>query len=310
MKKISPLHKLFSFNRERPILLNALLKPKEIEQACLNIVKKLQTTLILEKLLILFNDELSHYIPVNKVMFFHHKKFIDSDNNVSDNYFMSQNIFQDGVFLGQLYYQFPQRLSFPQKLSLKYFSDLISAPLANCLQYQEIQKLAFQDGLTELANRNQFDIAIANAISSSKNKATSFYLLILDLNNFKKINDQQGHQTGDSVLTSFAKVLTNCCGIQADAFRFGGDEFTMIFHDNKDASVPHLVNCIRNSIVKNTFLMSFQLSCSIGSSKFREDDTLASLFERADKALYKAKNKEGLDLSPCITLNRDNYTDH
>lgn len=133
--------------------------------------------------------------------------------------------------------------------------------------------------------------AFQNSVKNNLLLRRDFSLLILDLDSFKAVNDTFGHQTGDLVLREFSRVLSDYTRERDQVFRYGGDEFTIILNGAKNASVLKIAARIQKAIVNNRLLSKFNISCSIGSAHYQTDDDLSSLCERADQALYLAKNK-------------------
>lgn len=162
---------------------------------------------------------------------------------------------------------------------------------------ESLNHLAHHDSLTGLANRKQFYDSLKNAIALTRRQGGQLALLLLDLNDFKPINDTLGHHVGDLVLQGVAQRLRECVRETDCVARIGGDEFTMILtgiHDEEDA-----VAATRKIIeyMERPFLgdgRSLYVNASIGISIYPTDaDNLESLVRNADVAMYQAKAEVG-----------------
>ncbi|MES2048721.1 MAG: diguanylate cyclase [Pseudomonadota bacterium] len=159
---------------------------------------------------------------------------------------------------------------------------------------RELQRLATTDPLTEIANRRSFLEQAEQIFKASQRYQTSFTMLMLDLDLFKVINDKYGHLGGDKVLTRFAHTV----GLElrdSDLFgRLGGEEFCILLQQAHRDEALNVAERIRQRIQDLSFKDPagdlFTLTVSIGvTHNLENDERLANLLERADKALYQAK---------------------
>ncbi|MDP2901676.1 MAG: diguanylate cyclase [Methylovulum sp.] len=153
---------------------------------------------------------------------------------------------------------------------------------------------ALQDALTELPNRLAYDERLKIEITGWRRYHTPLCLIVWDIDHFKKINDQYGHQIGDKVLVhvarQFAKHIRNADFIA----RFGGEEFTMLLPHTNDQAALKLADKLRcligqSRLKENDIAIAVTLSCGI--TQFIDGDTHDSAFIRADQALYHAKEQ-------------------
>ena len=167
----------------------------------------------------------------------------------------------------------------------------ISARIKN---EQTIRDMAFQDPLTGLANRRLFEDRLEQAIAKSRRYGMQFGLLTLDLDNFKEINDNFGHEAGDQVLREAADRIRSCCKRNLDTIsRHGGDEFCVII---TDCEGKKQLSAIADQLLLH-FIRPFQLAgspvevtTSIGVSIFPGNGTEMKELEIAsDRAMYAAK---------------------
>lgn len=169
------------------------------------------------------------------------------------------------------------------------FSDITSRKSTE----KELLKLANTDPLTELPNRSFFQASHQNLVR----KGTQHTLLCLDMDNFKKINDSLGHQTGDILIKQIAKRLQRITGKSATCYRLGGDEFSILMDDNADIhTVTHYAQSLLDTLSRPFIInkQEFVLGASIGIAFFPDDGTSPQeMLKNADTAMYFAKNNGG-----------------
>ncbi|MAD42649.1 MAG: hypothetical protein CL623_09700 [Arcobacter sp.] len=154
-----------------------------------------------------------------------------------------------------------------------------------------MELLSITDKLTGIANRNKLDDFLNNEIKRAKRYNSSLGVVLLDIDNFKKVNDTFGHLIGDKVLVSIANILKN--NIREIDFlgRWGGEEFLIICsHTNKEGIIA-LCEILRKRIENYDFENCSNQSVSFGASAFVKEDTIDTIISRADNALYKAKDE-------------------
>lgn len=157
----------------------------------------------------------------------------------------------------------------------------------------EVQKMALEDGLTGLANRRAFDKALRSAVSSARRHDTSFALILVDVDDFKSLNDGYGHDAGDCVLQAIAGVFKENLRDEDMACRLGGDEFVIILAEpeSRDAA-PLVAERILDSVAALRCLpdCEFRAGLSLGIAEFIKGvHDPSSILKAADKALYRAK---------------------
>ena len=166
--------------------------------------------------------------------------------------------------------------------------------LKNKLANEKIK--ATIDPLTGLANRRQFDKLLARAIDNTNQTDMTLSLLMLDIDHFKKVNDNHGHIVGDQVLRLCSSIIEKNIKGRDSAARYGGEEFVIILQDtplNGALSVGEQIRSYfetRKWLKKDSGKAIGTITISIGASLFRKGESAQSFIERADKALYMSKN--------------------
>ena len=195
---------------------------------------------------------------------------------------------QIGQQSSEIHYRFNGALSSQQSALLQKFEELLVQPLDNAMRYSEMSKQAMFDSLTNLGNRRYFQQMLESNIARSKRGSDQLSLVVLDLDNFKQLNDKFGHQLGDTILTEFGQLLRKSIRNSDQAFRVGGDEFTILVHGCETAAKV-LCQRVILQLPHNALLSQFDVMTSIGIAEFTEDLNSKSIYELADKAMYAAK---------------------
>jgi len=155
---------------------------------------------------------------------------------------------------------------------------------------EEVQKKVYTDTLTGVFNRNKFEEVFEYEIKQSRRYHTPFSMAILDIDHFKIFNDKYGHLIGDEVLIMLSQAMKNSIR-EADMFaRWGGEEFVVLFNNTTLKNAVISANKFKNIIGNLEHKTAEKITASFGLTQFQENDTIKTMFERADKALYKAKN--------------------
>lgn len=152
-----------------------------------------------------------------------------------------------------------------------------------------------QDGLTKLNNRAAFDEHFAKEMVRYQNKPFDLALVVLDLDDFKRINDTYGHTAGDKTLQVIAGTMKKQLNEQAFIARYGGEEFVLIFSGVDQDTLTTTLNTLKTKIARLPFKFKnnkVSITVSIGATHINNNDNVHLAFERADEALYQAK-KEG-----------------
>jgi diguanylate cyclase (GGDEF)-like protein len=174
------------------------------------------------------------------------------------------------------------------------------AAIENARRYGEARKLAETDALTGLYNQRFFHETLRREVLRAQRYERNLALIVFDLDDFKSINDEIGHLAGDRVLSQAAERLREAVRSVDVACRIGGDEFAVILPESGAEDADQLYRRV-HSAMRGTALGpdGERLRISAGIAELEHGDTAASLFERADGALYRAKDlgKDRADIS-------------
>lgn len=161
-----------------------------------------------------------------------------------------------------------------------------------------LQCLSITDRLTGLFNRLKLDDVFAYEMDKADRYANRFSILLLDMDRFKNVNDTYGHQAGDGVLVETARILKRYSRKTDTVGRWGGEEFLIIMPETDADRALSVAEKIRQAVAVHDFSAVGSMTCSIGVSTYRPGDSKETMTERADRALYCAKN-EGRDKVMC-----------
>jgi len=158
---------------------------------------------------------------------------------------------------------------------------------------RELEVLATVDGLTGVMNKRMFNEMTNKYIEAAHRTGHPLSMLYLDLDYFKKVNDQHGHQVGDIMLIKFTDVVGKCLRKSDLLGRIGGEEFAVVLFETSLKDAIEVAEKIRSKVHESTYQYDGKLvevSTSIGVSQMEfKTDTIKDIQQRADKALYKAK---------------------
>jgi diguanylate cyclase (GGDEF)-like protein len=161
--------------------------------------------------------------------------------------------------------------------------------LRNAQRFVEASQLAELDSLTGLANRRVFHDLLQREVARSRRYGRRLALIVLDLDDFKRINDRVGHLAGDDVLAEVAARIRGCVRSTDIGCRVGGDEFAVILPESTRGDADHLAARIERAVSSEPIAKAGTLKISAGVAELSPDDTATDLFERADEDLYRAK---------------------
>jgi len=159
----------------------------------------------------------------------------------------------------------------------------------------DLKREATTDVLTGLINRKGFNVRMKRALSEARTDAAPVSVLMLDVDHFKHVNDTYGHHTGDLVLRLIGRLLSDSVRGRDVSARYGGEEFAILLVGADITAAATVADKIRLALAskrlgkKQSAADLCSVTVSIGVAQFRPNDTLASLLNRADAAMYRAK---------------------
>ncbi|WP_243358249.1 diguanylate cyclase [Fundidesulfovibrio terrae] len=173
-----------------------------------------------------------------------------------------------------------------EELHLLTFTDISRIESERTRFYQ----LAGRDFLTGVGNRQAFETELSREMGRAKRYGSDLCLVMLDIDDFKAVNDLFGHQTGDSVLVSLARTISTCVRVTDIVCRFGGEEFMVVMPQTSLDGALSGARKLGETIAAQDFGINRQLTVSIGVAQYQDDEASQTLIRRVDNALYEAKN--------------------
>ncbi len=169
----------------------------------------------------------------------------------------------------------------------------VSYVVVNIIQdlQNTLRRSSVEDPLTGLSNRRHLDDQLAAALERYEHMGTPAVILLIDIDRFKQVNDELGHDVGDEIIKLVAKAVENNTGDGDLAFRLGGDEFLVLLNGIGWREAVVVAEAIRSDVERLSKPGAFQVSVSIGASAASEGTDKASWMKQADVAMYQAKMK-------------------
>jgi two-component system cell cycle response regulator len=158
---------------------------------------------------------------------------------------------------------------------------------------EKLQKLAITDGLTRLYNSRSFYSQLELEVDRFNRYQHPLTLLLLDIDHFKDYNDKYGHLEGDKVLVRFSQIIKSCLRTNDSAYRYGGEEFTVILPETAGEEARTVAQRIRAALEAEPFSPEngeeVTVTISIGLTEYHPKEELSTFIQRADQAMYRSK---------------------
>ncbi len=257
-----------------------------------DISSALQTTLEFSKLISIFSLKIESLIPHSAFVYTNSEFELEIKSGVFTRHSCSYALKVEDQQLGVLKLMRNQRFSESDMQLLESLLCCLIYPLLNATKYQQALKLAYTDPLTQINNRTSFNDTVKREMSFAMRNDKNLALIFLDIDHFKSINDNFGHEYGDVTLTAMAKWIKQSLRGSDIVFRLGGEEFVILLSNTDLSGAKLLAERIRGSIERRTLAFGMEVvrvTASLGVSVLRAEDSVDSFVKRADNAMYNAK---------------------
>lgn len=270
------------------------LTPEQELAARAKLMQALQMTLDPNEILSLFFKHIQTLVSVSGLVF----KFVEPTSGVKIGrecvHHCDYRLTTNEGYLGEIIFSRSKRFAEHEMLTLELLLGTLVYPLRNALHYQAAIRHALLDPLTLLGNRNALDTVLRRELQLAERHQHELSLLMIDVDFFKSINDKYGHSRGDQVLREIANIIQNVCRGSDITFRYGGEEFVVVLGKTDAKGAEIIAERIRLQIAEtilghNGSAISPTVSIGIATRLYGPKEHVNDLFDRADKALYKAK---------------------
>lgn len=271
----------------------AALNP-QVQEKTSKITSVLQTTLEVSKLIELFAAEVQGAVAHNHVSYRNPAQGIDLSLGESARHSCTYRLLLLGQSLGELTFTRKKRFSEAEIQLIESLLTGLVYPLRNALLYHNAVQAAFKDPLTGVNNRATMSVVLRREVEIARRYGTPLSFIIMDIDNFKTINDTYGHATGDVAIKSLVECVTECIRSTDILFRYGGEEFTVLLNNTTPDGALLLAERIRHTVELSEYDYNNKLinmTVSMGVSYLNGEDDEQRLFEKADNALYQAKTE-------------------
>ncbi|MBU2862753.1 GGDEF domain-containing protein [Reinekea forsetii] len=270
------------------------LTPDRLKDFRLHLFSHLQTTLEIEQLIDIFYRHLKQLIPVSGIEYNHADKMIDMHVGRINKHRCNYQLNMSQQHFGDIAFTRSKRFSEKELSTIESIMDVIIFPLRNALKYRDALSTAMIDPLTGLNNRGAMSIALTRELERTRrHEDQDMSLMMIDIDHFKTINDRYGHLSGDDVLRQVARVIQQSIRASDACFRFGGEEFVILVTNTHLAHSRTVSERIRIAIEEQVKLpdKDLKVTASLGLAHYNGESDWPELLNRADKALYSAKQQ-------------------
>jgi diguanylate cyclase (GGDEF)-like protein len=258
----------------------------------LQISTVLQTSLEIEQIVNLFSREVRVTVPHRSLSYRNTERGMELNLGSPAPHSCTYRLVVSKRSAGELTLTRHQPFSSAEISELEYLLCSLVYPLLNALSYKDAVECARRDGLTSLHNRSAVDEVMQREIKLAHRHKTPLSLIVIDIDDFKAINDQYGHGMGDRVIQCVARQLS-ASGRESDVVgRYGGEEFVVLLSNTDRDGALRVAERMRRAVAAATCTVDdrpLEVTVSAGVAVLSEGEDGAAVFERADRALYEAK---------------------
>lgn len=256
--------------------------------------QQLQTSLEPQRILGLFFREVQRLVPLDALIYRHSPSDLRLELGQRGHHTLTYNLSHEGEYLGELVFRRNQRFTETEQADLESVLSTLLFPLRNALLYRAATQSALRDPLTGTGNRIAMDQTLIREIDMAKRHLQPLSLLMLDIDHFKRVNDNHGHGIGDEVLKGVAEAIKNQLRNVDMVFRFGGEEFLILLSNTSRDAAAMVGERLRHAAQAQDYFASgtrIELTVSLGCATLLPGESVESLLRRADNALYVAKRE-------------------
>jgi len=263
------------------------------QELVMELTQKLQMSLEVEDIINMLLLQMRKLVPVDGITYEYTPLAYSFASPVQGRHTASYQLDLEKENLGMISFSRRMRFEEEELLSIENLMSCLLYPLRNGLKYHEALIAASTDPLTGTGNRKALNEALNHEINLAQRNDTPLSVVMFDFDHFKNINDGYGHQFGDKVLKEIIQEVKQAIRKTDLLFRYGGEEFMLLLHKTSLTNAAAVADKIRERIankVINFEQQAINVSVSMGAATLHEGDITSTLIERADDALYHAKD--------------------
>ncbi|GGX60718.1 GGDEF domain-containing protein [Saccharospirillum salsuginis] len=257
----------------------------------LQVLTQLQTTLDVEQILRIFHAELQQLVPLAGCDYHLPGQSISLNLGDTGRHRCSYQLSLNDEDYGEIAFTRNRRFQERELTLLESVMGLLIYPLRNALSYRRAIDTAMIDPLTGLSNRGAMAMTLNREIDRSRRHHQDMSILMIDIDHFKALNDRYGHLTGDDVLRQVARLMDGAIRGCDACFRFGGEEFLIVLSNSNLPLARLVAERLRQTVYNETRSPdpNNPITVSIGVAHYENEVDWPELVNRADQALYEAK---------------------
>ncbi|GLZ86000.1 GGDEF domain-containing protein [Metapseudomonas resinovorans] len=270
------------------------LRPLSLAELRRQLSLQLQTSLEVERIVSLFFSEVQRLVPLDALAYQHQSSDLRLEFGSRSSHSAGYRLTHEGEYLGELIFRRNLRFDEHELNQLESLLSTLLFPLRNALLYRAAVQSALRDPLTDTGNRIAMEQTLQREVDLARRNLLPLSVLMLDIDHFKRINDEHGHGTGDEVLKAVANTLKSRLRNVDMVFRFGGEEFLVLLSGTCRDAAAMVGERLRMGILELQCLVqghALDLSISLGCATLLPAESVDSLLRRADNALYVAKRE-------------------
>ncbi len=253
----------------------------------------LQATLDLKEQMKVFFNWISERVNIGSLTYTNTLQDVDFSFGEKEKHQCEYRLITQTDNLGVLTFTRRRRFSEVDLLNIETMISALLFPIRNALKYRQALMASLKDPLTGTGNRLALDNALHRELLLSHRYNQDLSLLMIDIDHFKTVNDTHGHNTGDIVLKKVAEIIGDIARQTDMTFRYGGEEFIVVLSKTSLAGAKIIADRIRKEIEETKITandMELLVTISVGVTALKKSENVQKLFERADNALYQAKD--------------------
>jgi len=259
-----------------------------------DISSALQTSLEFNELISIFCNKIQANIAHSSVEYLNHEFQLEFRRGLVSRHSCSYALKVEEQQLGELKLTRSQRFAKDELRMLESLLCCLIYPLRNATLFHQALKMAYTDPLTKTNNRTAFNDTVMREMKRAERGEQHLSLIFVDVDHFKFINDEHGHECGDLALASVAAWIKDSVRGSDVVFRYGGEEFVVLLASTNLDDAALIAERIRADIESHTIAYGMDIlniTASLGVSNLRGNDTMDSFIKRADGAMYQAKHR-------------------